>query len=269
MSSTHNPDSGLPSGPESGSPKESQSQPLPSSFAPTDPPKPENTPNESPMDTAQPTTNGEQTAAASEPTDQDESHIESGDQKDVSPAVEKMSESSDVKEMEDSGPSLVITLLLITGARHPFKIDGKYLRKRSVNVDNHDPFAMSVYTLKELIWREWRSGKIYLAREPTALTLTFIDWETRPASPSSIRLISFGKLLEDKSPLAGMCAQPSAWFVLTAPDSKFSCDAPNVVHMTVKPQEMIDEEDAKGAKAQYNRDREPNERSPGCRCIIL
>ena len=63
------------------------------------------------------------------------------------------------KEDEDSGPSLVITLLLTSGSRHPFKIDGKYLRKQSVNVENNDPFAMSVYTLKELIWREWRSGK--------------------------------------------------------------------------------------------------------------
>jgi hypothetical protein len=63
------------------------------------------------------------------------------------------------KEVEDAGPSLVITLLLTTGSRHPFTIDGKYLRKRSVNVEDNDPFLMSVYTLKELIWREWRSGK--------------------------------------------------------------------------------------------------------------
>jgi hypothetical protein len=62
------------------------------------------------------------------------------------------------KEVEDAGPSLVITLLLTTGSRHPFTIDAKYLRKQSVNVENDDPFAMSVYTLKELIWREWRSG---------------------------------------------------------------------------------------------------------------
>jgi len=62
-------------------------------------------------------------------------------------------------EEEDAGPSLVITLLLTTGSRYPFTIDGKYLRKQSVNVENYDPFAMSVYTLKELIWREWRSGK--------------------------------------------------------------------------------------------------------------
>ena len=60
---------------------------------------------------------------------------------------------------EDGGPALVITLLLTTGSRHPFTIDGNYLRKRSVNVENFDPFLMSVYTLKELIWREWRPGK--------------------------------------------------------------------------------------------------------------
>ncbi|KAJ5379062.1 hypothetical protein N7509_012181 [Penicillium cosmopolitanum] len=141
------------------------------------------------------------------------------------------------KEMEDTGPSLHITLLLTTGSRHPFTIDGKYLKKRAITVENNDPFAISVYTLKELIWREWRS-----------------DWETRPSSPSSIRLISFGKLLDDKSPLS---------------DSKFNHDAPNVVHMTVKPQEVVDEEDAKGAKAQYSREREASERSPGCRCVIL
>lgn len=72
---------------------------------------------------------------------------------------EEQTEDVDGKEVDDAGPSLAITLLLTTGARHPFTIDGKYLRKRSVNVENYDPYAMSVYTLKELIWREWRSGK--------------------------------------------------------------------------------------------------------------
>jgi hypothetical protein len=62
------------------------------------------------------------------------------------------------KDPEVAGPSLVITLLLTTGARHPFKIDEKYLKKRNVNVTENDPFNLSVYTLKELIWREWREG---------------------------------------------------------------------------------------------------------------
>lgn len=69
------------------------------------------------------------------------------------------------KEVEQAGPALVITLLLTTGSRHPFTIDAKYLRKQSVNVENDDPFTMSVYTLKELIWREWRSGEFRGANE--------------------------------------------------------------------------------------------------------
>ncbi|PLN85957.1 ubiquitin-related domain-containing protein [Aspergillus taichungensis] len=167
--------------------------------------------------------------------------IESNEAKSATSGVQSSSPASDASlkeaEVEDSGPSLLITLLLITGSRHPLRIDGSYLRKRSVNVENDDPFAMSVYTLKELIWRGWRQ-----------------DWETRPSSPSAIRLISFGKLLDDNAPLS---------------DSKFNRDAPNVVHMTVKPQEIVDEEDAKGAKTTgYTRERETSERSPSCRCVI-
>ena len=55
--------------------------------------------------------------------------------------------------------TLMITLLLHTGARHPYKIDAKYLKKRNVNVTDNNPINMSVYTLKELIWRDWREGK--------------------------------------------------------------------------------------------------------------
>lgn len=83
-----------------------------------------------------------------------------------------------------------ITLLLTTGARHPYKLDEKYLTKRNVNVPGlteagkKDPFSISVYTLKELILREWRD-----------------EWDPKPASPSSIRLIHFGKLLDDKDQL--------------------------------------------------------------------
>ncbi|KAI9375751.1 ubiquitin-related domain-containing protein [Aspergillus egyptiacus] len=154
----------------------------------------------------------------------------------ASPSAPELPSDAPNKEPENVGPSLTIVLLLITGTRYPFKIDGDYLRKRDVSVDSYDPFSMSVYTLKELIWRDWQE-----------------DWEPRPSSPSSIRLISFGKLLDDKSPLS---------------DAKFSSDAPNVVHMTVKPQEIVDEEDAKGSKTQYSRDREASERSPRCRCVI-
>lgn len=58
----------------------------------------------------------------------------------------------------ETGPTLMITLLLINGARHPFKLDGKYFSKRNVEVQGNDPFNLSVYKLKELILREWREG---------------------------------------------------------------------------------------------------------------
>lgn len=64
------------------------------------------------------------------------------------------------KDTETTGPSLMITLLLTSGARHPFKLDSKYLNKRNVKVADNDPFNLSVYTLKELILREWRDGML-------------------------------------------------------------------------------------------------------------
>jgi hypothetical protein len=62
-----------------------------------------------------------------------------------------------------TGPVITINLLLSsTGTRHPYRIDQKYLDKRSVKAENakgeFDPFVISVYTLKELIWRDWREG---------------------------------------------------------------------------------------------------------------
>jgi hypothetical protein len=86
-----------------------------------------------------------------------------------------------------------ITLLLPTGARHPYKLDEKYLAKRNVEVPDvtesgkKDPFSISIYKLKELILREWRD-----------------EWDGKPASPSSIRLIFFGKMLDDKEQLKSM-----------------------------------------------------------------
>lgn len=135
-----------------------------------------------------------------------------------------------------NGPVVVIMLLLTTGARHPYKIDEKYLKKRNVTVEEMDPYNISVYTLKELIWRDWRE-----------------EWEPRPTSPSSIRLIHFGRMLDDKSPLK---------------DCRFQTEAPNVVHMTIKPQEVVDEEDAKTGKGGNRRDGE-EEPTAGCRCVIL
>ena len=64
----------------------------------------------------------------------------------------------------------MITLLLTNGARHPYKIDDKYLKKRNVSVEGDNPINLSIYDLKNLIWREWREGTRYHNRYK-------LDWE--------------------------------------------------------------------------------------------
>lgn len=103
------------------------------------------------------------------------------------------------------------------------------------------------------------------------------EWEPRPSSPAAIRLIHFGKLLDDKQLLRGMYTSAVIYTrldqVLTTAgltDCRFNHTEPNVVHMTVKPQEVVDdEENAKTAKSGSGRDRDGGERSAGCRCVIL
>ena len=64
------------------------------------------------------------------------------------------------KAADTDGPVLFITLLLSsTGARHPYRLDEKYLRKRNVAVDGNNPINISLYKLKELILRDWREGE--------------------------------------------------------------------------------------------------------------
>ena len=87
-----------------------------------------------------------------------------------------------------NGPTLVIMLLLTTGARHPYKIDERYLKKRNVTVEAMDPYTISVYTLKELIWRDWREGTfetaagmvIYGARSGPSERATCFSNSSRP-----------------------------------------------------------------------------------------
>ena len=98
-----------------------------------------------------------------------------------------------------------------------------------------DPFSISVYKLKELILREWRD-----------------EWDGKPASPSSIRLIHFGKLLDDKEQLKKY---------------QFSRESPNVVHMSVKPAEMLEEDEGTKGKGSGKDGRGSNS-GGGC-CVIL
>lgn len=111
----------------------------------------------------------------------------------LSGSEENVLSSTDITTMAKHLPVLNLTLMLTSGARHPYRLDEKYLAKRNVNIPattdegKKDPASISVYTLKELILREWRD-----------------EWEAQPSSPGSIRLIYYGRLLEDKATLKGM-----------------------------------------------------------------
>ena len=78
-----------------------------------------------------------------------------------------------------------------------------------------------------------------------------------------------GKLLNDKARLAGKPKRQRFMSYVSADivtDSGFTNGlTPHIVHMTVKPQDIVDEEEANKAAG---KDRDGNERSPGCRCII-
>ncbi|KAH6660770.1 hypothetical protein BKA67DRAFT_530857 [Truncatella angustata] len=160
-------------------------------------------------------------------------HADSPDQDAIGPAD---------SSQEPSVPGeLTVDILIIiptTGNRHPFRINEKYLTKRNVNVTGvtedgkMDPFSITVYTLKELVLREWRK-----------------EWETPPREPTSIRLIKMGKMLDDKATLS---------------QYDFSPSVTSIIHMTVKPQEIVDEEEAN------KRLKEPGSQSgrSGC-CVIL
>jgi hypothetical protein len=164
---------------------------------------------------------------------------------DASPAIEAATTDDATKAnpttSKDEGPVCVITLLVTSGKKHPYKIDEKYLTKRNVPIPgttesgHKDPFSISVYTLKELILREWRE-----------------EWEPKPTSPTLIRLIHFGKLLADKDQLN---------------QYKFSAETSNVVHMSVRPQEIVEEDEPKGTGKSGRDSRNPEDR--GQCCVIL
>ncbi|KAF4549114.1 Hypothetical protein D9617_23g005290 [Elsinoe fawcettii] len=136
-----------------------------------------------------------------------------------------------------AGPVVQFTLLLAsTGTRHPFQLNEKYLNKRNVSAADSDgkfdPASISVYTLKELILKDWRE-----------------DWDQKPSSPSAIRLIFFGQLLSDNVSLK---------------ECKLQTDGtPNVLHITVKPQEVMDDEEAGKGKSSMSRDRDGGDSTPG------
>ncbi|KAF2433879.1 hypothetical protein EJ08DRAFT_582832 [Tothia fuscella] len=135
----------------------------------------------------------------------------------------------------NEGSRVDIVLLLSNGNRHLYPIDARYLGTRNVNVADGDPFNLTVYEVKELILRDWRD-----------------DWEAKPSSPSYIRLIFMGSMLSDNEHLR---------------ETRLSKTAQNIIHMTIKPAETVEEDgdNPKTGKVPSRRDTQ----SANSRCCIV
>lgn len=156
-----------------------------------------------------------------------------------------------------ANPTLSIALLLPTGTRHSFRITESYLTKRSISIPGTtdegkgDPYSISVYQLKELILREWRGEWTPKGRDGEGRGSA--DDDGRPTSPGAIRLIFFGRLLED-----GVCVG----------DCRFNQHGTNVVHMAIRPNDIVEEEETERKRNERSM-RDDQEDTPGCRCVLM
>jgi len=76
-----------------------------------------------------------------------------------------------LRSTTNTGPVMQFTLLLAsTGTRHPYQLNERYLDKRNVHAKGpdgqFDPSSISVYTLKELILKDWREGMFHHDQGP-------------------------------------------------------------------------------------------------------
>ena len=131
---------------------------------------------------------------------------------------------------QSSTPVLNITLLLPTGARHAFRITESYLSKRGVSIPgtddkgNKDVFSISIYQIKELILREWKEewgGETTVGPPPAGDVEDPLAGEEgrmrgKPSSPAAIRLIFFGRLLENGDKAEGKASPTSPTSLLDA-----------------------------------------------------
>ncbi|KAF3100113.1 hypothetical protein TWF706_006225 [Orbilia oligospora] len=143
---------------------------------------------------------------------------------------------------EDPSPGIVITLLILSGARSTFTLNPGYIKRH--NVPHEDAMMMTVYNLKECIWRDWKEGK-------------FILWPFK-TSEHAANITLFLGLLEDKSLLK---------------DCRLQLESPNVVHLSLRPADIAEDEvttkSGKFTGFNGNNGRTGERPSPGCRCVIL
>ena len=109
----------------------------------------------------------------------------------------------DEKENE-STQSISITLLHISGEKVTVSVDDAFMGKHSQIITSSSSF--SVYQFKHCILADWNE-----------------KWGPAPPSPSYIRLIFLGKVLDDSNDFESY---------------KFSRSSKNILHLSVKPIEF-------------------------------
>jgi len=120
---------------------------------------------------------------------------------------------SNITEIDPNAFKITI-LSAASGYRTHISVNRELLEKAASSVEG-DGFLVS--QLKNAIWRDWPS-----------------DWpDALPPSPNFLRLIYAGKLLPDKSTLAECNIGPGK---------------PNIVHLSVRPADFVDDEFESGKK---------------------
>ncbi|KAK9367043.1 hypothetical protein V1509DRAFT_205993 [Lipomyces kononenkoae] len=119
-------------------------------------------------------------------------------------AIDSIDDDDDDKSITVS--PLTVTLLLISGVRASITIDREYMKGHSLGL--REPESLTVLTLKECIWKDWKE-----------------EWGERPGSTEYIRLIHFGRLLDNKDSLGASQLSRTNLY--------------NVLHMSIRPESIV------------------------------
>jgi hypothetical protein len=104
----------------------------------------------------------------------------------------------------ENARAVLITLVDTTCALLSYRIDGQYLDRWHVGPEGTDPFDLTVSTIKHLIAMDWRDRMLPSQMHATSFPRSPCPGESPPPSSSSdIRLVHFGRNLNDRSLLKG------------------------------------------------------------------
>ncbi|CAN6675068.1 hypothetical protein TRVA0_083S00210 [Trichomonascus vanleenenianus] len=137
-----------------------------------------------------------------------------------------VAQGSAIDKIEDSASGVEVTLMLISGQRNKFTIPPQ---------DEKTQSNITIEHFRNALFQSWKDA-----------------WGNSPSTPANIRLIHFGKVLED--------AQTLEECGITSPH-------PTVVHVSVKPQSF--ELDRSKSNSSKSKSRRRSDDDRGSRCCII